>query len=119
VKCEKCGTEWEVAPNDNSTYDRHPPACCIVVLQERVSALQGTLARERQAHEERCEFWVNRVARVEAEREEARILERAAIVADLRAGAGEVRARGTSAWEESIMPIYRELADRYERGEHR
>lgn len=44
--------------------------------------------------------------------------ERAAIVADLRAGAGEVRARGTSAWEEAIMPIYRELADRYERGEH-
>lgn len=35
----------------------------------------------------------------------------------LRGGAGEVRACGTLAWEHSIMPIYRELADRIERCE--
>jgi hypothetical protein len=37
------------------------------------------------------------------------------IAAWLRGGANDVRARGTLAFEESIMPIYRELADLIEK----
>jgi hypothetical protein len=47
-----------------------------------------------------------------------RAVEREAIAFDLMNGAGEARARGTTAWEESMMPIYRELAERYRRGDH-
>lgn len=39
-----------------------------------------------------------------------------AIVSWLRGGAGESRARGSVVWEESVMPIYRDLADTIERG---
>jgi hypothetical protein len=39
----------------------------------------------------------------------------AGIVSWLRDGAGEIRAKGSVAWEDAIMPIYRELADRIEK----
>lgn len=44
--------------------------------------------------------------------------ERRQIVAWLRRGGNEQRARGCVAFEEGVMPLYNELADQIERGDH-
>jgi hypothetical protein len=75
----------------------------------------GTATRELHANAPDDIAWL--LAEIERLTGEA-AAERAAVVAWLRTGS-DPRARGSSAWEESVGDVLREAATEIERGEHR
>ena len=95
------------------SVDRH-------ILAVRDDAARAEYAELRQrlaaAEAERDELrgWHARAMVLAAERDAATRAERARVVAWLRAGAGETRAVGSAAWEDSVGALLRETADALE-----